>query len=126
MNKRGQVLIGIILIAIAATATFLITYNVKQSITGQAITKTEECEKIYISYEEQEKYNEQEPYQEKECEETEIIYTKIPESCTQDYSCEVNNLDTKGGNFIIRIGFETEEGKVETIQTEYIGEQQYY
>ncbi|MFH1433070.1 MAG: hypothetical protein ABIG84_07695 [archaeon] len=135
MKIKRIILFSIILIA----TVFLSGCSGPTSTTGQSIFSTTKCEDVKVSYEEQEEYLKTEyytetvPYTDTECENKPLVYKKEKGSCQQrqsgllgfgdqpaEYSCTITNLDSEGGTFSMRIGFNVGSQQLDTTESRYI------
>ena len=90
------------------------------------------CKDVQVPYDAQEEYTEQEPYTDDECENINLEYKLERGSCLgykdnlifddepARHDCTVSNLDSVGGNFIIKIGFSMGEQQLINSQGKYI------
>lgn len=96
------------------------------------------CRDVQIPYDAQESYTEQEPYSDEECNNINLVYKLKRGSCISykdnlifddepaRYDCTVSNLDSSGGNFIIKIGFTMGSQKLINSKNKYIYPQSEY
>ena len=97
------------------------------------------CRNTQVPYETQEEYMKTEyyteyvPYTDRECESKELTYKVVGGTCQgrksglfglgdqpAKYSCIITNLDSEGGSFSVRIGFNVGNQKLETTQVEFV------
>jgi hypothetical protein len=141
-KKTNNLLIGILIVIGIALITIIITnstsgtgkvtYNPQNENPEQQNSNQQTCKDVQIPYDYLEEYSETVPYTDKECEQQRLVYKRDEGTCLQrkdnffsadepaKYDCTMTNLDTEGGVFSIRIGFNVNGQQLEETQSRYI------